>query len=228
MKTCGILVPAIVIALLAGCSKPPDDSARAATSDALSTAPTPSTAPPPSAAAAPPRREYSAPAPERLGVLAPGTGIPVGQKVPDLSARNLDGNQVTLSSLYAKGPILLAFYRGGWCPYCNSEIHALTVAYPEYRKRGVMPVAVSVDKPEAEAKMSATYSIPFPVLSDNDATMIEGVSRCKERGRRRTHEDEGVRRRSGELLRRDAPQDRDPSALADRPDGRRALGSLRS
>jgi peroxiredoxin len=173
MKSSGIVVPAIVIALVAGCSKPPNDSARAATSAAPSAAPTPSMVPPPSAAAAPPRREYSAPAPERLGVLAPGTGIPVGQKVPDLSARNLDGAQVTLSSLYAKGPILLAFYRGGWCHYCNSEIHALTVAYPEYRKRGVMPVAVSVDKPEALAKMRATNSILFPVLSDSDAAMIE-------------------------------------------------------
>jgi peroxiredoxin len=88
-------------------------------------------------------------------------------------ARDLDGKDVTLSSLYSKGPILLAFYRGGWCPYCNSEIHALTTAYPEYQERGVSPVAVSVDKPDAEAKMKATYTIPFPVLSDSDAAVIE-------------------------------------------------------
>jgi hypothetical protein len=61
----------------------------------------------------------------------------VGQKVPDAHARDLDGKDVTLSSLYTKGPVLLAFYRGGWCPYCNSEIHALTTAYPDYQKRGV-------------------------------------------------------------------------------------------
>jgi len=110
---------------------------------------------------------------DRVGVLAPGTGIPVGQKVPDIHARDLDGKDVSLSSLYTKGPILLAFYRGGWCPYCNSENHALATAYPEYQKRGVTPVTVSVDKPDAEAKTKATYAIPFPVLSDSDATMIE-------------------------------------------------------
>ncbi len=118
-------------------------------------------------------KEYGDPAPDRLGVLAPGTGIPVGQKVPDVHARDLDGRDVTLSSFYAKGPILLAFYRGGWCPYCSFENHALATAYPEYQKRGVTPVTVSVDKPDAEAKTKATYAIPFPVLSDSDATMIE-------------------------------------------------------
>jgi peroxiredoxin len=117
-------------------------------------------------------KEYAPTPADRLGVLAPNTGVPVGQKVPDVSGKDLDGKDVTLSSLYAKGPILLAFYRGGWCPFCNSEIHALTTAFPEYQKRGITPVAVSVDRPESEAKMKATYSIPFPVLSDSDATII--------------------------------------------------------
>lgn len=70
-------------------------------------------------------RPYTDPPADRVGVLAPGTGIPVGQKVPDLHARDLDGNDVSLSSLYTKGPILLAFYRGGWCPFCSTENHSL-------------------------------------------------------------------------------------------------------
>jgi peroxiredoxin len=118
-------------------------------------------------------KDYTATPAQRLGTLAPNTGIPVGQKVPDLPATDLDGKPVRLSSYYGKGPILLVFYRGGWCPYCNTEIHALTMAYPEYQKRGLTPVAVSVDKPEAEAKMKATYDIPFPVLSDSSAALIE-------------------------------------------------------
>jgi peroxiredoxin len=127
-------------------------------------------------------KEYSAPPADRVGVLAPNTGIPVGQKVPDVHARDLDGKDVALSSLYAKGAILLAFYRGGWCPYCNSEIHALTTAYPEYGKRGVTPVAVSVDKPDAELKMRATYAVPFPILSDENAVAIEAFHVVKHVG----------------------------------------------
>lgn len=93
--------------------------------------------------------------------------------MPDVHARDLDDHDVALSTLYSKGPILLAFYRGGWCPYCNSENHALSTAYPEFQKRGVTPVTVSVDRPDVEAKTKATYAIPFPVLSDSDAVMLE-------------------------------------------------------
>ena len=139
----------------------------------VTTAATSASAAPSATAVAPRMKDYADPPADRVGVLAPGTGIPVGQKVPDVHARDLDGKDVSLSSLYAKGPILLAFYRGGWCPYCSSENHALATAYPEYQKRGVTPVTVSVDTPDAEAKTKATYAIPFPVLSDSDATMIE-------------------------------------------------------
>jgi peroxiredoxin len=165
------LALALVVGL-ASCAKASNDQATGSLSSPASSA-TPTSvvaqAPmPPN----PPMKAYSAPPAERLGVLAPNTGMPVGSKAPDGHARDLDGKDVALSSLYARGPILLIFYRGGWCPYCNFEIHAFTTGYPEYRKRGVTPVAVSVDKPEAEARMQATYSIPFPVLSDSDVTII--------------------------------------------------------
>jgi peroxiredoxin len=160
---------AVLALAIAGCSKSDGDAAAApAASTAAVAAAAPSGAP-----AAPPMKPYTEPPADRIGVLAPGTGIQVGQKVPDIHARDLNGNDVSLASLYAKGPILLAFYRGGWCPFCASENHALATTYSEYQKRGVTPVTVSVDKPDQEAKTKATYAIPFPVLTDSDATMIE-------------------------------------------------------
>jgi peroxiredoxin len=126
-----------------------------------------------SSAPSPSVKELATTPSDKLGTLAPNTGIPVGQRVPDANGRDLDGKEVALSALYAKGPILLVFYRGGWCPYCNSEIHSLTTAFEEFQKRGVTPVAVSVDTPDQEAKLKATYTIPFPVLSDGDASMIQ-------------------------------------------------------
>jgi peroxiredoxin len=107
---------------------------------------------------------------ERGGAISPNIAD-AGKML--VRATDLDGRDVALSSLYGKGPILLAFYRGGWCPYCSTENHSLSVAYPDFQKRGVTPVTISVDKPEAEAKTKATYSIPFPVLSDPDATVLE-------------------------------------------------------
>src|SRR5260370_35207638 len=82
-----------------------------------------------SAAAAEPKKsaptpmETTAPAADKIGTLAPGTGIPVGQKVPEGRVLDLDGKPVTLSALYAKGPIVLVFYRGGCGPYCNFQTH---------------------------------------------------------------------------------------------------------
>jgi peroxiredoxin len=150
----------VALEVAAGCDKPTPDTAPAPASSV-------------SAPAKPPMKPYADPPAARLGQLAPGTGIPVGTKVPDVHAQDLDGHDVSLAALYGKGPILLAFYRGGWCPYCATENHALATAFPEYQRRGVTPVTVSVDKPESEARTKATYTIPFPVLSDSDAAMIE-------------------------------------------------------
>jgi peroxiredoxin len=175
----GLAAGMAVLALASGgCSKAPGASGAepamsASSSESATAAVMTASGPAAAAPAAPNMKEYTNPPGDKVGVLAPGTGIPVGQKVPDVHARDLDGNDVALSSLYAKGPILLAFYRGGWCPYCSTENHTLATAYPQYQKRGVTPVTVSVEKPDVEAKTKATYAIPFPVLSDTDAAMLE-------------------------------------------------------
>lgn len=142
-----------------------------ATSTASADPPPPTAARPLAAApqrAVPPQKEYAETPVDRLGKLPAGVGIPVGGQVPAVDATDIDGGRVALGDLIANGPILLVFYRGGWCPYCNFEVHELTKAYPEYRKRRVTPVAVSVDKPDEASKTEATYVIPFPVLSDSD------------------------------------------------------------
>ena len=104
----------------------------------------------------------------KVGTLPPDVGIGVGQRAPDALLQDVTGVEVRLRDLVAEGPIVLFFYRGGWCPFCNFQIHEMTEAYPELEKRGVTPVAVSVDQIDEAAKTQATYTIPFPVLSDPD------------------------------------------------------------
>jgi peroxiredoxin len=171
----GLPLAFVAASVFGGCARPAGDSSSATSAPTTSGTIATMTASASASArpSGPTMKPYSDPPPARIGTLAAGTGIPVGQKVPDIHARDLDGKDVSLSSLYAKGPILLVFYRGGWCPYCSTENHALATAYPQYQKRGVTPVTVSVDTPDAEAKTKATYTILFPVLSDSDATMIE-------------------------------------------------------
>ncbi len=168
---------------LAACGSPePRAAAQAgpigagAPADAKAEPPAPSAAPDdpakptaPAASASRPRRGPLAATDEGdLGRLPEGVGVPVGSRAPAVSVSDSDGKPVQLASLYPKGPTLLIFYRGGWCPFCNAQIHDLTQAYPELKDRGVTPVAISVDRAEEANRTRATYTIPFPVLSDPD------------------------------------------------------------
>lgn len=103
-----------------------------------------------------------------LGTLDDGVGLTVGTKVPSFTTRNHLGKKVSFDSLKSNGPLMVVFYRGGWCPYCNRQIRQLTESFADFKQRSVLPVLISVDKPEAAALASRTYEIPFPVLSDPD------------------------------------------------------------
>ena len=59
-----------------------------------------------------------------------------GQKLPNFTLPNAVGKKVTLESLLADGAVVISFYRGGWCPYCNMELRALQAALPEIQARG--------------------------------------------------------------------------------------------
>jgi peroxiredoxin len=152
----------LAVALLAACSR-------------ASPEPSPGASPGASSSGAAPRipvaKEYKETPADKVGTLPEGVGLAVGSLAPEAQAQDLDGKTIALSALLAKGPILLVFYRGGWCPFCNFQLRALTRAFPEFQARGVTPVAVSVDLPENGAKTRATYTIPFPVLADPDLAL---------------------------------------------------------
>ncbi|MFV8783543.1 peroxiredoxin family protein [Microbulbifer sp. SA54] len=110
-----------------------------------------------------------------LGVAAEETlgkgqeGLTVGSKPGAFTVSSHLGEPVSLQDLLENNaPVLVVFYRGGWCPFCNVQIRQLTEAWSEFEKRGVTPVLISADKPDAGAMAKATYEIPFPVLSDPD------------------------------------------------------------
>ena len=67
-------------------------------------------------------------------VSAPG--LAVGATAPDFTLPNAIGVPVTLSTLLTSGPVVLSFYRGEWCPFCNLELRALQQALPEIMAAG--------------------------------------------------------------------------------------------
>ena len=118
--------------------------------------------------ARPAGRSYQNPPEAAVGTLPAGIGIPVGERAPNATLRDSQGREARLLDLTKASPVLVVFYRGGWCPFCNAQIHDLTTAYPEFQKRGVGLVAISVDRVYESAETQATYTIPFPVVSDPD------------------------------------------------------------
>jgi peroxiredoxin len=106
----------------------------------------------------------------KLGTAPPGFGLAVGQRAPDATLEDLTGKKQKLSELYKSGPTFVVFYRGGWCPFCNLQLHDLAAAKADFDKRGIRLVAISVDKPSEEAKTQAKDGVPFPMLSDSKLT----------------------------------------------------------
>jgi len=103
---------------------------------------------------------------EVLGTNDEGIGLAPGDKVASFNVHSFDGEAVSWQGLLERAPLLVVFYRGGWCPYCNVQIRQLTLAYPKFEERGILPVLISVDRPDASSLVQNAYEIPFPVLSD--------------------------------------------------------------
>lgn len=147
-----------VAALLAAC----------ATEQRMSMPATAASAEPMAAPAPPPAPMLAATPGEKLGMAPAGFGLRVGDPAPDASLSDITGSQLDLAAMYRKGPTLVIFYRGGWCPFCNLQLHEFGSAKPEFERRGVHLVAISVDKPSEEAKTQAKQGVPFPMLSDSN------------------------------------------------------------
>lgn len=92
--------------------------------------------------------------------------IVIGAVAPDFSLPDADGEMHSLASYLAKGPVILSFYRGGWCPFCNDQLYAYQQILPEFEELGAQLVAISPESPQsAQDTMSKNY-VTFPVLSD--------------------------------------------------------------
>jgi peroxiredoxin len=68
--------------------------------------------------------------------------------------------------LLAAGPVVLTFYRGAWCPYCNTQLRGLQQALPEIESLGAALVAVSPQVPDGSLELIDEHELTFEVLSD--------------------------------------------------------------
>jgi peroxiredoxin len=92
--------------------------------------------------------------------------VKVGDKAPAFTLKDSEGNVVSSSELIAKGPLIVSFYRGVWCPYCNIELQALQAALPQYEKLGASIVAISPQTQPNSRRAARENGLTFPILSD--------------------------------------------------------------
>ena len=91
-----------------------------------------------------------------------------GQKAPAAVLRGPDSREVDLAALYSQKPSVLIFYRGGWCPYCNTHLGQIAAAEPELLSMGYQVLAISPDRPEELAKTLDKQPLTYQLLSDSD------------------------------------------------------------
>lgn len=94
------------------------------------------------------------------------TMLKVGDRAPAIVLKNAKGVTVDVSKLLKKGPVIVAFYRGGWCPYCNLELRAYQEILPEIVAAGASLVAISPEKPDDTLSTAEKNALTFEVLSD--------------------------------------------------------------
>jgi len=100
-------------------------------------------------------------------------GLSVGDQAPDFETKNFKGETFKLSDYYSKGPVLIIFYRGGWCMYCNRQLQSYQQSLDEFEKRGIRIVALSVDKVDNAAKTVEEKELGFEVVSNTNADILE-------------------------------------------------------
>jgi peroxiredoxin len=120
--------------------------------------------------------------------------VKVGEQAPGFALAAADGSEVTLRGLLDDGPIVLTFYRGSWCPYCNLQLNAYREILAELEQEGVRLVAVSPMTPDNSLSFAEKLALPFTVLSDPGAAVAEryGLVFTLEGDYREAHEAGGV------------------------------------
>lgn len=90
----------------------------------------------------------------------------VGDKAPEFRLPTVKGGDTTLSELLESGPVVLSFYRGGWCPFCNLEFKALHDKLPEMQALGATLVGISPEALAVSQQTAQDNALEFEVLSD--------------------------------------------------------------
>lgn len=101
------------------------------------------------------------------------TVIKAGSEAPDPTLVTIDGTETSLSKLRGTDPTVVVFYRGGWCPYCNTHLASLQETMPQLKEKGWKLIALSPDKPEELLKTVEKQKLDYTLVSDSKMVAAE-------------------------------------------------------
>jgi peroxiredoxin len=114
---------------------------------------------------------------ELIASGAANRALKAGDKAPAFALHDSEGQVVASTDLLARGALVVSFYRGVWCPYCNMELQALQAALPAFDELGASLVAISPQTPANSRKSVRQNALGFAILSDpnNDVAASFGL-----------------------------------------------------
>ncbi|MGE0702133.1 MAG: peroxiredoxin-like family protein [Hyphomicrobiaceae bacterium] len=101
--------------------------------------------------------------------------LKVGDRFPGLTLADQLGRPTDIAQLLSDGPIVVTFYRGGWCPYCNLELRAYQKMLPEIQALGARLVAVTPETPDNALSTAEKNDLAFAVLSDDAGRLADAL-----------------------------------------------------
>ncbi len=100
-------------------------------------------------------------------------GLEIGDKAPNFCLSNADGKKVCLEDYLSKGPVILSFYRGDWCPFCIQELQAFQEVMDKIKLSGTTVIAISPQMSERALSLKEKHDLDYELLSDPDQKVIK-------------------------------------------------------
>ena len=101
------------------------------------------------------------------------SALRVGDAAPAFSAKDAQGKSVELRQLLKKGPVVLYFYRGQWCPFCNKQLSQLQDSLQTLTAKGAQVVVVSPETQDNIGQTVAKTKASFPIIHDQDFAIMK-------------------------------------------------------
>lgn len=100
-------------------------------------------------------------------------GLKVGDIAPDFNAKDQNGKTVSLKQALKNGPVVMLFYRGQWCPFCNKQLSRFSDSLSQLTAKGASVLAITPENAENVKKTIEKTKASFPVLEDEGLTIMK-------------------------------------------------------